>query len=140
MIAFQHTAFIQQISGDPTTSNLLAQLLFQGSGTTAPNTLSNAPEGLYFVAPDGVRLIATNGIVSPAIGTQGDGVAMPFVNAQFPTRMAGAWFTDTDEQSPWSYMAQNVSPSLSVRHSRRTSSSDSPVMPQRGGAKRPYAS
>jgi hypothetical protein len=95
LVVFQGTSFIQQISGDPTTSNLLAQLLFSGTGTLAPNTIDNAPQGLFFMAPDGLRIISTQGIVSSALGTQGDGVSMPFINAQFPTRMAGAWNNDT---------------------------------------------
>lgn len=95
LVVFQGTSFIQQISGDPTTSNLLAQLLFAGSGTNAPNSVDNSPAGLFFMAPDGLRLINLQGTVTPAIGTQGDGVASPFINAQFPTRVAAAWANDT---------------------------------------------
>lgn len=95
LVVFQGSSFIQQISGDPTTSNLLSQLLYNGSGTNAPNSLSNSPIGLFFMAPDGLRIINTQGVVSPAIGTQGDGVSLPFINAQFPTRICGAWANDT---------------------------------------------
>lgn len=96
LVIFQGTSFIQQISGDPTTNNLLAQLLAAGTGTVAPNTLDNAPNiGLFFMAQDGLRVINLQGVVSPALGTQGEGVAAPFINAQFPTRMSGAWNTDT---------------------------------------------
>lgn len=95
LVVFQGTSFIQQISGDPTTSNLLSQLLFEGAGTNAPNSVANSPAGLFFMAQDGLRLINLQGTVTPAIGTQGDGVANPFINAQFPTRMTGAWANDT---------------------------------------------
>lgn len=95
LVVFQGESFIQQISGDPTTSNLLSQLLFAGSGTNAPNSTANSPGGLFFMSPDGLRIINIQGVVSQALGTQGDGVSVPFINAQFPTRMAGAWANDT---------------------------------------------
>ena len=96
LIAFQGISAIQQITGDPTTSNLLSQLVITGTGTLAPNTMDNVPNiGLAFIAPDGLRFVGLNGTVTPAIGTNGDGVSQPFINVQFPSRMTGAWANDT---------------------------------------------
>lgn len=96
LIVFQGTSFIQQVTGDPTTSNLSTQLITHGTGTFAPNSIDVAPNiGLLFISADGLRIINLQGVVSQALGTQGDGVALPFINAQFPTRMTGAWNVDT---------------------------------------------
>jgi hypothetical protein len=95
LIAFQGSGAIQQVTGDPTTSNLAANVLFYGTGTLSPNSVSTTPQGIYFISPDGLRLIGLQGTVTPALGTQGDGVALPFINAQFQTRTAGSWNSDT---------------------------------------------
>lgn len=96
LLAFQGASNIQQITGDPTTSNLAAQLLAGGTGTLAPNTLSFVPNnGMAFVSPDGLRFVSLTGIVTPALGTQGDGISLAFINALYPSRMAAAWNDDT---------------------------------------------
>lgn len=95
LIAFQGAAAIWQITGDPTTNNLALNLLLHGCGTLAPNSIDVSPLGLLFVAPDGLRQVSLQGTVTPVIGSNGDGVALPFINAQTPSRMAGAWNSDT---------------------------------------------
>jgi hypothetical protein len=96
LLVFQGAGAIQQVTGDPTTSNLVTQALALGIGTLAPNSLAFVPNvGTAFISPDGLRIVNLVGTVSPAVGTNGDGVALPFINAQFPSRMAGSWNDDT---------------------------------------------
>jgi hypothetical protein len=96
LLVFQGTGAIQQVTGSAQTSNLASQLLASGVGTLAPNSISYVPNvGTSFVAPDGLRFVALQGIVTPALGTQGDGVSMPFINAVTPSRMCSAWNSDT---------------------------------------------
>jgi len=95
LLVFQGVGAIQQVTGDPTTSNLVSQQLASGTGTLAPNSLAFVPNvGTAFISPDGLRFVNLVGTVSSALGTNGDGVSLPFINAQFPSRMAGAWNSD----------------------------------------------
>lgn len=94
VIAFQGDAQMQQITGDQATSNLAVNALGIGVGTNSPLTIDNSPIGLMFAAPDGLRLIDFNGNVSPPIGTNGDGIVNPFLNAVTPTRTCAAYNQD----------------------------------------------
>src|SRR5262249_34568766 len=91
LICFQGDASMQQITGDPATSNLMMNELGVGVGCLAPNTICNTTLGLTFVAPDGVRFIDFLGRVSDPIGENGKGVNVPFVYAINPSRMAAAF-------------------------------------------------
>jgi hypothetical protein len=93
LLAFQADAAIQQITGDPATQNLAKNLLAE-IGTLAPNSIVSTPEGVLFIAPDGLRAINQTGSVTPPVGTEGDGVALPFVNALNPSRMAASYNED----------------------------------------------
>jgi len=93
LLAFQGDAAIQQITGDQATGNLAKNLLSE-IGTLAPNAIVSTPEGVVFIAPDGLRVVNQTGVVSPPIGANGDGVALPFVNAIFPSRMCAAYNED----------------------------------------------
>jgi hypothetical protein len=93
LLAFQGDAAIQQIKGDPATNDLSKNLLAT-IGTLAPNALTPLPIGVGFIAPDGARIIGQDGTVSDPIGVDGDGVAIPFVNVVYPTRMASAYNED----------------------------------------------
>lgn len=60
-------------------------------GCKSPLSLMDTPLGAGFVAPDGFRLIdVTTGNISPPVGTAGDGVNVPFLNALIPSRIVGA--------------------------------------------------
>lgn len=91
LIAFQGDSMMQQITGDPTTSNLVVNALGIGVGTLAPNTICQTILGLGFVAPDGFRILTFAGAVSEPIGADGEGVCYPFLSAVNPTRMCAAF-------------------------------------------------
>lgn len=93
LIVFQGDSGIWQITGDSSTSNLALNFL-SPLGTDAPLTLATTPQGLLMVAPDGVRLVQLDGTVSPPIGANGDGIALPFVDVTFPSRMCAAYNED----------------------------------------------
>lgn len=91
LIAFQGSAAIQQLTGAPTTSNLSVNSLNEATGTLAPNSIAQTPNGLLFMAPDGIRRINFAGVVSPAIGRLGRGITVPFLFAETPSRAAAAY-------------------------------------------------
>lgn len=91
LIAFQGDSAMQQITGDPTTNNLLVNDLGIGVGTLAPNTLCQTPLGLAFISSDGLRVLTFSGQVSDPIGADGEGVCYPFLSAINPSRMAAAF-------------------------------------------------
>ena len=61
------------------------------TGTYAANSITQTPEGLSFVAPDGLRNIGFNADVSPPIGSAGTGITMPFANSAVPSRINSAF-------------------------------------------------
>jgi hypothetical protein len=93
LLLVQGNAGMWQVTGDQATTNLALNFL-SPLGTLAPLTLTSCPLGLFFVAPDGVRIIQLDGTISDPIGTNGDGVALPFVNAEFSSRMCAAFNED----------------------------------------------
>lgn len=91
LICFQGDSNIAQITGDAATGNLARNNIGVGVGTLAPNTVAQTPLGLMFVATDGLRVIDFLARVSDPIGASGDGIANPFINAIWPSRMAAAF-------------------------------------------------
>lgn len=91
LIAFKGDAQMFQITGDAATSNLSLNSLNEASGTLAPNTICATPNGLAFVAPDGVRLCGFDARISEPLGIYGKGVVVPFINAVHPSRMCAAY-------------------------------------------------
>lgn len=93
LMAFQGDANIFQITGDPanSTPNLATNSLNIATGTLAPNSIAPTPLGLAFIAPDGLRIIQFNAVITEPIGRNGSGVAVPFINAINPSRMAAAY-------------------------------------------------
>lgn len=91
LIAFKSDTIMFQITGDPATSDLAVNALNVATGTQAPNTIVPTPLGLFFVSPEGLRLIDQQAHVSDPIGIYGQGVAIPFQNAVEPTRMCAAY-------------------------------------------------
>jgi hypothetical protein len=92
LVLFKGVQNIYQITGDAasTTYPLTVNSLNIVTGTLAPNTVVNTPQGLSFVSPDGVRNIDFYANVSTPIGLDGAGVTLPFINAVSPSRMAAA--------------------------------------------------
>lgn len=91
LIAFKADDLYYQITGDPATNNLKQDAVVGSVGTLAPNTLTPTPQGLAYVAPDGLRIVGLDGKSSQPIGTNGLGVNVPFLNAVSPTRMCAAF-------------------------------------------------
>jgi hypothetical protein len=85
---FKQTS-IYQVSGDATgVPQALALTPLRGEvGTTAPNSIANAPDGTYFLAIDGIRIVNSQGSISAPI----EGIQVPFVYAQYPSRCNGMY-------------------------------------------------
>lgn len=90
LIAFQADTAMQQITGDPSTSDLKMNSLPVATGTHAPLTICSGKDGLYFVSPDGLRLVTFDGKVTEPIGVAGSGIVAPFQNSPYPSRMCAA--------------------------------------------------
>lgn len=90
LIAFEGIAKMQQIAGDPATTNLTMNALTVATGTLAPLSITPTSKGLAFISPEGMRFIDFGGNVSDPIGHIGVGVSAPFVYAQFPSRICAA--------------------------------------------------
>ena len=92
LIVFKGASNMFQVTGDAasTTAPLTLNALNVATGTLAPNSITPTPKGLAFVAPDGLRLIDFNGMVSDPIGDAGSGITTPFIYAVAPSRIAAA--------------------------------------------------
>lgn len=90
LLAFQSTAAIQQITGDPATEDLRMNALPVQTGTNAPLSIFTCEKGTGFVSPDGMRLISFDAKVSNPIGEGGTGICLPFVNSAQPSRIVAA--------------------------------------------------
>ena len=92
LIIFQGASNCFQVTGDfASTSSPIAQnALNIATGTMAPNTLVSTPQGLMFIAPDGLRNLDFTAHISDPIGVAGGGIAVPFQNASIPSRMCAA--------------------------------------------------
>lgn len=88
LMVFKDANNIYQITGDVTTSNLTINTLNVPTGTSAPSSVVATPVGLAFMSPDGLRIIDWDARVSPPIGQDGEGVAIPFIFANVPSRMS----------------------------------------------------
>lgn len=95
LIAFKGAESFFQITGDAALSTLAQSAVPSSVGTLAPNTICGVPQGVAFIAPDGLRILGFGGTVSDPIGDQGMGVNAPFVYAVNPTRMCMAYNQNT---------------------------------------------
>lgn len=75
------------ITGDPTFTNLALNQLSPSVGTSAPRSAVPTPEGVRFMADDGVRDVNFFGYLSPP----DDDIATPFIYALVPSRVAAAF-------------------------------------------------
>lgn len=97
LIVFQGAANMYQITGDPATlpaSDLAINALNIATGTFAPNTITTTPYGLAFVSPQGLRILSFQAQVSDPIGTAGEGITVPFIYSEVPSRMCAAYNND----------------------------------------------
>jgi hypothetical protein len=90
LIVFKGLGNAYQVKGDPATSNLSKNAMNYAVGTIAPLSLSDTPEGIAVICPDGLRIISTLGQYSPPLGVEGDGVNFPFTSALEPSRIAAS--------------------------------------------------
>lgn len=88
LIAFKANEGYWQIKGDIATSDLTLNGPIGGVGTYAPRSIVQTPVGLFFMGPDGVRVIDNNGNLQPA---PLKGVRQPFVSATIPSRVCAAY-------------------------------------------------
>lgn len=95
LIAFAGTATMYQITGDAATSNLALNQLNVVTGTYSQTSVTPAPNGLWFISPDGLRFIDTMAHVSDPIDMGGNGVIAPFLYSLVPTRICMAYAGDT---------------------------------------------
>ena len=85
---------IYLLTGDavyqPGLGGLALNLLSPSVGTAAPRSVVSTPEGVRFMALDGIRLINFYGVVSEP----NDDLAIPFINAVTPSRVAAGFNSD----------------------------------------------
>jgi hypothetical protein len=93
LMVFKSVTNIYQVTGDPALSTLAINTLNVATGTFGPNTVCSTSKGLAFIAPDGLRIINFNAVVSDPIGNPDDGagITVPFINALVPSRMCAAY-------------------------------------------------
>jgi hypothetical protein len=60
-------------------------------GTLAPRSIVETPNGTTFMAVDGLRVLGLSGTLSEPLNTQGTGVAVPYLNALYPSRIVAAY-------------------------------------------------
>jgi len=91
LMIFKGVTNIYQVTGDFSLTNLAVNALNIATGTNSPNSLATTAKGIAFVAPDGMRFINFEARVSEPIGTDGEGVTVPFINALVPSRICAAY-------------------------------------------------
>lgn len=91
LMVFKGVSNIYQVTGDYALQNLAINSLNVATGTFAPNSVCSSEKGLFFMAPDGVRLIDFNAHVSDPIGKDGDGIVVPFLSVLTPSRTNAAY-------------------------------------------------
>ncbi len=107
--ASQGAPNIYQLTGDVgATGGLSLQALNASVSTVAPNTIMSTPLGLFFVAPDGLRYIDTQGHVQQPIGYAGTGKVTPFLNAAPLSRISGACNASTLRFSMFNSVSGNI--------------------------------
>jgi hypothetical protein len=88
---FKGAGPLWQITGDALTGNLSENQVEGSVGTLAPRSIVGVPNGLLFMAVDGLRLLGVTGSLSDPLNTEGRGVAIPFLNALYPSRIVAAF-------------------------------------------------
>lgn len=91
LIAFQGGQAMQQITGDPVTANLKMDAMNVATGTLSPLSVVNSALGLFFVSPQGLRLIDFAGKVSDPIGQDGAGIIEVFLDLVAPPQTGTAY-------------------------------------------------
>lgn len=92
LAVFKGVARSFQITGDAfaSPSTITVNALNAAVGTDSPLSLVDTPIGAALIAPDGLRFLSLEGNFTPPVGTCGDGVNVPFLNALVPSRISAA--------------------------------------------------
>jgi hypothetical protein len=78
------------LTGDAVTMNLSLNQLSSSVGTAAPRSVVSTPEGVVFMAVDGIRIVSFLGVISPP----SPDLSTPFSYALVPSRVAAAYNSD----------------------------------------------
>ena len=93
LIAFKDFE-VWQVTGDPTTSNLLQNYLSLSIGCSSPRSIASGPLGVYFASRYGPYIVDPLGLVKPVTYSnreESPDIQAPFQNMVEPTRVAGAY-------------------------------------------------
>jgi hypothetical protein len=89
LLAFKaNTVF--QVTGDAALGTLAINSLNTAAGTVAPNSVVPTPAGVFFVAPDGIRIVQADGTVSEP----DTDLRLPFLNAVYKSRINASYNSD----------------------------------------------
>jgi hypothetical protein len=94
MTVFKGAGTLYQVTGDAASGNLSINAVAGSVGTLAPRSIVGIPNGLMFMAVDGLRMLGPTGSLSDPLNTDGRGVATPFLNALYPSRIVSAYSED----------------------------------------------
>jgi hypothetical protein len=83
--------FIQQITGDSATMDLAQNEISDSIGTSAGRSIVETPQGIAFMANDGIRKID----LSAQLSEPNPDLAIPFIFAVTPSRVCAAFNADT---------------------------------------------
>jgi len=77
--------------GGTTDGGLLVNAVAGSVGTLAPRSIVGTPVGTMFMSVDGLRILSLTGSLSEPLNIDGSGVAIPFLNALYPSRIVAAY-------------------------------------------------
>jgi len=89
LLAFKsNTVF--QVTGDVALNTLAINSLNTAAGTVSPNSVVPTPDGVFFMAPDGIRVVQADGTVSEPDGD----LRLPFLGAEYASRVNASYNSD----------------------------------------------
>jgi hypothetical protein len=91
MTIFKGAGTLWQVTGDAASSSFGLNHVEGSVGTLAPRSIVGTPNGVTFMAVDGMRTLGLTGTLSEPVNIDGQGVAIPFLNALFPSRIVAAY-------------------------------------------------
>ena len=79
-----------QVTGDSALGTLAINSLNTAAGTVAPSSVTPTPDGVFFLAPDGIRVVQADGTVSEP----DQDLCLPFLGAEYASRVNGSYNSD----------------------------------------------
>ena len=86
LLALKQNAIIQ-VTGDIALQTLALNNLNTASGTIAPRSVTSTPNGVFFMANDGIRIVGSDGSISDPDSD----LRSPFMSALYPSRVSAAY-------------------------------------------------